>query len=275
MTDSIKNYPELRYYLEGSNESDITRDNLKKILGTKIATYSSDYNFSMLDVGASDGEMSLPLAQWLSEHFSNFSYTGVEPEVPAFAKLNERIKERNINYATTHNLKVEQYLERTRDKKELFDFIMFAQSMYHMPKEEWDNIVESSIRLLKPKGFVIALLDSFEGEAYKLVDEMTGNKTRVDTLAFGDLYSAEDLEHFLSRKNISYSTEHFSIFAFVKEDRKKVEDFARHLAFLYRTSADKILKDYRTSAAKFLEEIKKDNKYGLENVVKAIIFHRS
>lgn len=275
MTDSIKNYPELRYYLEGSNESDITRDNLKKILGEKISAYPSDYKFSMLDVGASDGEMSLPLAQWLSEHFPNLSYTGVEPEVPAFVRLNERIKERNINYAITHNLKVEQYLAETSDRKELFDFIMFAQSLYHMPKEEWENIVESSIRLLKPRGFVIALLDSFEGEAYKRIGEMTDNKTRVDTLAFGDLYSAEDLEQFLSHKNISYSTEHFSIFAFVKDGEKKVEDFARHLAFLYRTSADKILEDYKESAAKFLEEIKKDDKYALENVVKAIIFQKS
>ena len=275
MTDSIKNYPELRYYLEGSNESDITRDNLKKNLGTKITAYSSDYNFSMLDVGASDGEMSLPLAQWLRERFSNFKYTGVEPEMPAFEKLNKRIKEQSINYATTHNLKIEQYLTQTKDKKDLFDFIMFAQSLYHMPKEEWESIIESAIRLLKPKGFVIALLDSFEGEAYKLVDVITENKSRVDTLEFGDLYSAEDLEKFLSEKKISYKTERFSIFAFVNDGEKKVEEFARHLGFLYRTFTDKILKDYKEPTAKFLETIKKDGKYALENVVKAIIFQKS
>jgi hypothetical protein len=269
---NIINYPEFRIYLEHSNYSGITRYSLEKILDKKLSAYPSDYNLSMFDVGPSDGEMSLPLAQWLRDKIPNFKYTAVEPERLAFDRLNERTKNEEIEYATTHNLKIEQYLENTKDEKGLFDFILFAHSFYYIPKEEWDNIIESSIRLLKPKGLAIVVLDSYQGEVYKLLNVITDNKTRVDTLEFGNLYSAEDMEKLLNRKDIMHTTEQFPINIFIKDEKGKKENFARHLAFFYRTFTNNILDNYKEPTERFLEEIKKDDKYILENIVKVIIF---
>jgi len=271
---NIINYPEFRLYLEHSNHSDVTRYSLEKILDKKLSAYPSDYDLSILDVGPSDGEMSLPLDQWLRNKFLNFKYTAIEPEKLAFSRLNERVKNREIEYSTTHNLKIEQYLENTKDEKELFDFVLFAHSFYYMPKEEWDNIIESSIRLVKPKGLVIVVLDSYEGEAYKLVNVITDNKTRVETLEFGNLYSAEDMEKLLKRKGIIHTTEQFPINILIKNEKGKKENFARHLVFFYRTFTYKILDNYKEPTERFLEEIKKDGKYILENIVKVIIFEK-
>jgi hypothetical protein len=125
---------------------------------------------------------------------------------------------------------------------------------------------------LKPKGLAIVVLDSYQGEVYKLLNVITDNKTRVDTLEFGNLYSAEDMEKLLNRKDIMHTTEQFPINIFIKDEKGKKENFARHLAFFYRTFTDNILDNYKEPTERFLEEIKKDDKYILENIVKVIIF---
>lgn len=273
MTNDVKNYPELRAYLEGSNESDITRENLKQILENQLADYPLDYPLCLLDVGSSDGEMSFPLVRWLKEKFVNFRYTAIEPEKPAFERLLERIKKADVDCTETHNLTVEEYLNRVaKEKSKVFDLILFSQSFYHMPKDEWNWIITDTIRLLKPKGFCIIILDSHQGPAYELKDMIT--QGRVDTLEFGDLYSAEDMESFLSGKSIQFSTEKFPVYIFVQDNEQKLSEFSRHLAFLYRTFPKKILTAHKEEIVEFLKRCKKDNKYVLENIVKIIIFRK-
>lgn len=273
MTNDVKNYPELRAYLEGSNESDITRENLKQILEKQLADYQSDYPLRSLDVGSSDGEMSFPLVQWLKEKFANFHYTAIEPERPALERLLERIKKADVDYTETHNLTVEEYLNGiAKEKSEIFDLILFSQSFYHIPKDEWNWIITDTIRLSKPKGFCIIILDSHQGLAYELKDMIT--QGRADTLEFGDLYSAEDMESFLSGKDIRYSIEKFPIYIFVQDNEQKLSEFARHLAFLYRTFPEKILSAHKREIAEFLERCRRGDKYVLENMVKVIIFRK-
>jgi len=272
MNKEVKNYPELRAYLEGSNESNITRKNLRRIFDEKLKDFPEDKLFSMLDVGSSDGEMSFPLAKTLRQEFNKFRYTAVEPEKPAFDRLNQIIREQNVGWAKTYNLTIEEYLKKVKGKKDLFDLILFAQSLYHMPKEEWDEIISNSLRLLKPNGIIIIILDSHKGEAYRLKNLIMQGK--ADTLEFGDLYSAEDLEDLLNKKGIEYLIEKFSIYMFVKRGKNKLFEFARHLAFLYRTFPERILSNNKDEVGQFLESIQKDGEYILENDVKVIIFRK-
>lgn len=273
MTNDIKNYPELRAYLEGSNESDITRENLKRILEKQLTDYSSDYPLRLLDVGSSDGEMSFSLVQWLKEKFVNFRYTAVEPERPAFERLLERIEKAGIDYTETHNLTVEEYLSRVvKNQSGVFDLIIFSQSFYHIPKDEWDWIIADTIRLLKPKGFCVVILDSHQGQAYELKDVIM--QGRADTLEFGDLYSAEDMEKFLSEKSINFSEEEFPIYIFIQDNKQKLSEFTRQLAFLYRTFPDKILSTHKEAVSEFLEKCRKGDRYALENTIKTIIFRK-
>ena len=271
-----QNYPEFKTISESSNLSEAVRENLKLILGEKLKNIRRDSNFSMLDVGSSDGGMSLPLATWLKSDFKNFRYTAIEPEKPGFIKLNERIQQEAITYAQSHNLTVEQYLKTKSGEKELFDFILFSHVFYHIPKDKWDRVIADSQRLLKPNGFIIVILDSFEGRpASELADLITENKTRVDTLEFGDLYYAEDVEALLKRKGIDYSVDKFPVHITIQEGEQKLSDFARHLAFLYRTFPEKILAKYKDRLEEFLGRIKRDDKYVLEDINKVITFGRS
>lgn len=268
-----QNYPELRAVIESSNLPDITRDNLKRVLEARLKETPRGSNFSMLDVGASDGEMSLPLAQWLKGNFSNFRYTAIEPERPAFEKLNERIQNQGIDYAEASNLTIEQYLETKKQDEGQFDFILFSHVFYHIPKETWGVVIRDSQRLLKPSGFIAVVLDSFERRsASELADLITENKTRVDTLEFGDLLYAEDMEEFLTKNRIEYFADSFSTNIFIQEDGQELYNFARTLAFLYRTFPEKILANHKDDLEKFMGKTKQGNRYVLEDISKIITF---
>lgn len=90
--NTTQNYPEFRAISESSNLSNVVRENLKLVIGDRLKDFPKDSSFSMLDVGSIDGEMSLPLAKWLKSKIGNFRFTAIEPEQPAFEKLNERIE---------------------------------------------------------------------------------------------------------------------------------------------------------------------------------------
>lgn len=269
-----KNYPEFKAVLESSNLPEVIRENLKRVLGEKLKSLPSDSNLSMLDVGSSDGEMSLPLAQWLKKHFSNFRYAAIEPEEPAFETLNTRIKTQGLDYAEASNLTIEKYLETKKGEEGIFDFILFSHVFYHIPEDKWGEVIANSQRLLKPNGFIAVVLDSFEGQAHELLDIITEDKTRVDTLEFGNLYYAEDMENLLTNKGIKYSVDSFSTNIFIPEDTRELHNFARVLAFLYRTFPGKILASHKEDVEKFMKRTKQTNRYVLEDKAKVISLAR-
>ena len=128
--DKVKNYFEFSAFLKKTSASDITRENLKRILAERLRNYSKVFAFSILDIGSSDGEMSLPLAIWLKKQFDKFKYVAIEPEKPAFNRLNRRIKNQKIDFAETNNLTVEKYFETKKNEEAIFDLILIAQSFY-------------------------------------------------------------------------------------------------------------------------------------------------
>lgn len=269
-----KNYPEFRAILESSNLPEVVRDNLKPIIWNKLKDLPGDHVFSMLDVGSSDGEMSLPLVESLKGNFNNFKYTAIEPEESGFQKLNQRIQVKGITYAESHNVTIEQYLDTRKADQEMFDFILFSHVFYHVPKDKWDKVISGSLRLLKQNGFIVAVLDSFDSQAYKLLDLITENKTRVDTLEFGNLYSAEDMEEFLTKRGMRHSIDQFSININIPKNEQKLSNLARCLAFMYRVFPDRILADYKDELEEFLKETKTGGKYIVEDVNKVIVLNR-
>lgn len=262
----FRNYPELKTYLERSDETQVTFQNLSKILKIELASFDVKIPFYMLDVGSSDGELTLPLVNKLRRQFPNFKLTAIEPEKSAFDKFLKETKEKKI--VTAKNLTIQEFLRKNEYKKEIYNFILFSQCWYHFPKKEWNFIFNKSSALLKKNGIITIVLDSHQSEVYKFKDLITGGK--ADTLEYGDLFSAEDVENFLDKKGIKYSTLSFPIYIFIESNNGKLENFSRTLAFLYRTFPDKILK-YNNEMERFLEQNKNGNFYSIENKVKAII----
>lgn len=271
MTSSA-NYPEFRAYLEGSNESEETAKNLMQSLTPILKEFDKKTEFSMLDVGCSDGTFSFLLYDRIANLLPKLRVTAIEPEVPAYLKFVERVKEKNLDFIDHQNITVQKFLKNNTGKKEVFDYILFSQCFYHFPKEEWGFIFEHSTQLLKKNGFISITLDSHNSEAYKLKDKITGRK--AVTLEFGDLYSAEDIESFLETKNIEFEESSFPVYLFIKNDDKKLERLARHLSFLYRTYPNLILPKYEKELKNMLEESKKNGEYFLENRVKIMNFRK-
>jgi len=267
-----KNYPELKAVLESSNLPDITRDNLKRILERKLKETSRDSNFPMLDVGPSDGEMSFPLVEWLGTRFANFHYVAVEPEKEAFDKLNQRIAQKGDYRFVSYNVTLKDYLETVKEEEGIFDVALFSYVFYHFPKETWATIISDSQRLLKKDGLTIIVLDSYEGRLWEMRSLITEGK--IDTLEFGDLYFAQDMEEFLETMGIRYFTDKFTVHISIKGDDQKLFNMARALAFLYRTFPEKILAEHKKELIGFLEETKIGERHVIEDNMRAIAFRK-
>jgi len=270
MDNDVKNYPELKAYLEGSDETKTTLMGLTEILKTTVNGFDVNQNFVMLDVGCSDGELTLPLINNLKKIIPNLNLMAIEPESAAYQKFIEKVQ--NLDFIKHENIRIQQFLRNQQGKKDLFNFIMFSQSFYHFHKKEWKLIIESANQLLGKNGFIAIILDSHQCEAYKLKDLITNGK--AETLEFGDLYSAEDMEKFLKTNGIKFKTFSFPIYLYVKADGKRLSNCARHLSFLYRTYPDRILPKYENKVRGLLENNKKNEDYYIRNLVKVVLFQK-
>lgn len=266
------NYTEHSSYLENSDETQATVSSLMTAITPFLYGHSKNEKFSMLDVGCGDGTFTFSLIPEITRVMPKFELSSIEPEVQAYKKFAERSQKNDIKCIKHENTTIQQFLKHNLNQQEIFDFIMFSQSFYHFPREEWGFIIDQSGNLLKRDGLAAIILDYYEGEAYKLKDTITGGK--AVTLEFGDFYSAEDIEKFLKMKNIVFASSSFPVQLFVKDDDKKLENFSRQLAFLYRTYPDVILPRYKEEVSGLLERNKGDGNYYIENIVKIITFHK-
>jgi len=268
----VINYIEHGSYLENSDETQATINNLIAAIDPFLHKFNKNEKFLMLDVGCGDGTFTFSLINEIAKIVPEFGLLSIEPEAPAYKKFAEKAQKSNIRCIKHENATIQQFLKDNLDQQEIFDLIMFSQSFYHLPMEEWGFIIGQSDRLLKNGGLAAIILDSYGGEAYKLKDTITEGK--AVTLEFGDFYSAEDIEKFLKMKNVVFKSSSFPVQLFVKDDDKKLENFSRQLAFLYRTYPELILPKYKEDVSGLLEKNKKDEKYYIENLVKIVTFHK-
>ncbi len=261
----LKNYSYLKAYLECSDGVETTTRILSEMLKGKFSS-SRKEPFYMLDVGCSDGQFTFSIVSALTGFFPKFNLIGLEPEKPAFKKFKERAKCKGC--ITPKNQTIQEFVKKVNNS-EIFDYIQFAQCWYHFPKEEWEFVFAQSYSLLKKKGLITIILDSCKGEVYKLKESVMGKGE--DTLEFGRLHFAEDIEKFLDGLNLGYETNSFPVRLYVKDSETKLNEFARHLAFLYRTFPERILTEYKNEVKVLLEGCKKDKSYYLiENLVKVV-----
>ena len=270
--NKIKNYPEHRSILENSDIADTTCERLRLILDREISARPKNKPFHVFDVGPSDGEMSFPLVEWLGTKFANFRYVGVEPEKEAFDKLNQRVVQKGDYRFASYNVTLKNYLETVKEEEGIFDVALFSYVFYHFPKDTWARIISDSQRLLTKDGLTIIVLDSCEGRLWEMRSLIT--KGKIDTLEFGDLYFAQDMEKFLETMGIRYFTDKFSVHISIKDDEQKLFNMARVLAFLYRTFPEKILAKHKKELIEFLEETKTGKKHVIEDNMKAIAFKK-
>ena len=269
---SVKNYPEFKTVVGNSDFPDVTRKHLKNIFEKELASLSKNKPLSILDVGPSDGEMSLPIIEWLQTKFVNVNYLGLEPEKEAFDKLIRKIRRKKTKNLVVQNIMLEAYLQMVRHEKELFDVILFSQVFYYFPREIWDKIISDSIRLLKKAGLIIIVVDSYKGKVWKMRNTIT--KGKIDTLEFGYLHFAEAIEEFLSSKDIKYTVEKFPVHIYIQDNELTLFNFARTLAFIFRTFPEKILASHKKDLQKFLKKIKVGKRYELEDLAKVITFKK-
>lgn len=77
------------------------------------------------------------------------------------------------------------------------------------------------------------------------------------------------------RNSCKYSVDKFPVHICVPEGEKKLSNFARHLAFLYRTFPDTILPRYEKEAEEMLKRSKKGENYYIEDVAKVVTFSKN
>jgi len=267
-----KNYDEHIAFLRNSDQSQVIAKQIVKSLELNFKFYRyQQAPFQIFDIGCGDGTFTFLYLKFLNKLVSVIQLTAIEPETPAYNVFTQRIVEKNYTWVTHQNISLQEFLKSTASKSSLYDFVLFAHCFYHFPKEEWEPILDGSIRLLRAGGLISIINDSHQGEAYKLKDRITRGKP--DTLEFGDLHSAEDIEYLLNERGIKYGESSFPVCLYVKDDKQKLESLARHLAFLYRTFPEKILANYRDDLEQMLAESRKAGSYyKIENIVKIIAF---
>ncbi|MEM1312642.1 MAG: class I SAM-dependent methyltransferase [Patescibacteria group bacterium] len=261
------NYAEFSFFTEESNETKVTRQSIEKLIYQKL-NFKFDYNLSLLDVGASDGKMFLPLVKSLQSKFNKLNYVALEPDADAYKQLQINLVKSGLSNFTALNLTAQDYLFRKQFINNYFDCILFSQSFYHIPRKAWFKVINNSINRLRNNGFIIIILDSFEGPAYNLVDLITENKTQIDTFEYGYLISAEEMEELLFAHKVNFLTNSFSMEIKLK-DRSGVKSLARVLGFLYRRDWQFILNNYYKEVCELYEK-KLKNSSRLENTVKII-----
>lgn len=260
-------YEEFRKYLDETDATQTIARKLVEIINTRFQGYSSDTPFSILDVGASDGELTMLVTHAAQERFRNAQAVALEPEEEAFVRLREKTNlTENISAS---NKTLQSFLQEYKDESELFDCVVLSHCWYHFPKSEWEEIMNGIRALLKPGGVATIVMDSHMGDAYALKDIITNRKE--DILTFGYLSSAEDIEAFLSAQGVAHTTTSFPLYMRIPVNDTSLAVCVRRLAFLYRTFPEKLLTLYQDEIAQFLASHKKNGEYTVPNMTKVIM----
>ncbi len=255
---------EFKLYQEFSDAAEVTRNELRRILEKEFPEPRK--KFRMLDVGANDGRMILPLLIWLETVHSNFQYDAIEPDEEAF-------------FAQKKDLKKVARCLWWMDLKEFmnctaifdYDLILYSHCFYYFPMHEWTKIINWTLRRLKPKGKVIIILDSVSSEIFELKQSVAPGRL-LDTYANGDIFFAEEIEDYLARRRIQFSSRPITTLARIPENEESVYNLARILAFLYRTFPEKLVENHKRELEVFLQKYKQDQCYCIKNAAKAVVF---
>lgn len=258
----IRNYNEHSVYLESSDVVQSSLKNLMNVIVTKL-------EFSVLDVGCGDGTFSLELLSEIKKLRTNTNWYALEPEKSAYENFVKKIKEKNLGYIKYENITFQDFFWKNKEKSEEFDFILLSHSFYHFPKDEWSNILSQSRRLLKKGGFIVIILDSRNSSVYGLRKLITNNK--IETLEYGYLHFAEDLEEMLKLNGVDFEEFFFFGSKYIKDNENKLNELARYLAFLYRTYPERILLKYKKELNEMLEKNREGDLFKMENLTKLIL----
>ena len=272
MTKHASNYREYAVFLKGSNQPQVTAEQMVDYLAPDLGR-NQHIPFKIFDVGCGVVTFTFLYLKSLNKSVSTIQVTAIEPETPAYNVFAQRVAERGHNWIQHQNITFQEFLKSNASNSSLYDFILFAHCFYHFPKEGWKSILDGTQRLLRVGGLVHIINDSHQGEAYKLKGKVTRGNTA--TLEYGYLHSAEDIENVLARNGIKFSETSFSVHLYIKDNEQRLEMLARHLAFLYRTFPEKIYPQYRNDLVQMLEESRKvEGRYTIENKVKIITFKK-
>lgn len=252
------NYQELSNYLDHTDSVEVTADHIANVLSMALLTDTTK-KYYVLDVGCSDGRLTNLIGRISNQlGLLPFSILAIDPEQEAIENF-RRNKSYKVDAARED---IQSLLQRNLGSGPEFDYIQFAQSWYHFPREDWSFILYGALSLLKQDGLISIILDSEQGEIYSLKNRIT--KGQPETLEYGDFVFAEDIQRFLDEREIQYSE--FSFPVTLKGNRDAI---ARSLAFLYRTDANRILGDFTKQFGQMLDRNKVGKGFAIENQVKS------
>lgn len=150
----------LRVLTSSTNE---TKNRISFIINKILPKVSKN---NLLDVGVGNSE----LTDILIENFNNIHL--VEPSVRAL----ESVKTENLSKKTIEkfNLGIENY----KFPENYYDLVVNAQTLYHIPREKWKEIIEKSHRSLKNDGLQLIVINN--GLSRSQLTKFFGSKNIVN-----------------------------------------------------------------------------------------------
>jgi SAM-dependent methyltransferase len=193
-------------------------------ISSKYASSSSDKGkISILDIGASDGELTFDLDREISERISNntlpntafgrygYKIHAIEPDWKAFLKLYKSAKNKEDSFVITHK-SFEDFFEKAKSNSESkkFDIIIATHVLYHFSVNQWPQIIENCLGLLKRDGILVVTLDSNKSPIYQKKDEVLKLAQGNSVDFYGEYCFSEELQKVLNETNRLNNTSTFS-----------------------------------------------------------------
>jgi len=162
-----------------------------------------DTKGKLLDIGTGSGK----LIQILSIE-NDMDCTGVDTDVEMLAEAKKKL--RNINT---------ELIEITPNAKlpfenNSFEYITICSVLFHLKKEDLDNMLKNSLQLLKKKGKIIILTPTGNGNIFKLTKHFFSFKNRSVYIWYratknrAQLWTDENyLKEFTVKHNLNYKRE--------------------------------------------------------------------
>jgi len=272
----------LHYVRHGNKHIEIINSIQEKLI-EKMLMLSNPKNdentFNFLDVGSGDGHLAIRTLKTIANSikFNQIKAILLEPLSEATRILERKlkcVKSPLCDIEVSQN-KVEDWLENKSVKrlKQAYDFILCSHVLYYI--EDWQNMILSLIRLMKPYGKLCIVLTSRDSELYRLRERIL---CKLDVEPDVDIRFGEQVVELLEKNNIDFRAEkressiffsNWEIHEFFILPETELDPISEVMSFLFGYPSITIKKKAYKEIEHFIN--KKDSKEGLLCEYKDII----
>lgn len=230
-------YQEFRNIVKYTGQIDLIAQAMGSYLLDKGITSREDFSF--LDIGANDGELTDKVVKILSKLGKTIDVTALEPDKEPYDQLRKK-PYRSLN------ISLEDWLGT--DNHTAFDLILSSHILYHVPKERWATLTGALRQRLNGTGRLTVVLDSNDTEIYQLKDSL---QLQTQIKDYGEQVFATDFQKTLEDGNVPYSQRTINSLIEVSS----YQEMVRILSFLFRTQKEEIERN-KDEVMRFIEIFK-------------------